>query len=150
MPTKIPAIRAAGSVTCRPSSARCRQRPVIGVHNGCLAYSAWEFVRRRHVADRPVPVPTSATGAESRSVQLIAAAGVRAGMRTCRRGCVSRPTPHGWWPVLTSADPEKVANGPRFVDQSSQQVLAEAEAYPPGSIFDEMIDCQGPLLDFGN
>jgi len=66
--------------------------------------------------------------------------------RSMRSTCA----PHGWWPVLTSADPEKVANGPRFVDQSSQQVLAEAEAYPPGSIFDEMIDCQGPLFDFGN
>jgi len=41
MPTTIPANQTARSVKCRPSSARCRERPVVLHSTTGLARSAW-------------------------------------------------------------------------------------------------------------
>src|SRR5262245_20274223 len=58
--------------------------------------------------------------------------------------------PHGWWPVVTALDPVQVATPPRLLTQPPEQVLAEAEADLPGSIFTEMIASQAWAMDFGD
>jgi hypothetical protein len=78
----MPANRTARSVKCRPSSARCRERPVVLHSTTGLARSAWGgFVRPAPFAAYQVQVPTSAT--------------YRVTLRRCRSQspcCASAPT----------------------------------------------------------
>jgi hypothetical protein len=61
-----------------------------------LARSAWGVRRTGAIlADRQVPVPTSATVPSHSPYKLITVAGVRVGTRICRCACTWRPG--RWW-----------------------------------------------------